>query len=79
MNQRIKVDIHGMTELEALKFLERTIASTSEQVKEICVIHGYHSGNSLKEMVRNRNKLRSKRIKRRKMTMNQGETILELY
>lgn len=75
----VEIDIHGYTEYEAIKTLEKFIVSCDKNVKEILVIHGYHSGNVLKDMVRNSNKLRSKRIRRRKHTMNQGETILELY
>ena len=74
-----EIDIHGLTEQEAIKALERFIVSCDKSVKEIIVIHGYHSGNILKNMVRSSIKLRSKRIKRRKHSMNQGETILELY
>ncbi len=75
----VEIDIHGLTEQMAIKELERFIVSCDKSVSEIVVIHGYHSGNALKDMVRNSTKLRSKRIKRRKLTMNQGETILELY
>lgn len=75
---RVEIDIHGLTEQEAIKTLEKFIVSCDKSVTEIVVIHGYHSGNALKDMVRNKNKLRSKRISRRKLTMNQGETILEL-
>lgn len=75
----VEIDIHGLTEQMAIKELERFIVSCDKSVSEIVVIHGYHSGNALKDMVRNSNKLRSKRIKRRKLTMNQGETILQLY
>ena len=75
----VEIDIHGYTEQDAVKLLERFIVSCSDDIKQILVIHGYHSGNVLKDMVRNSNKLRSKRIRRRKPTMNQGETILELY
>ncbi|MCK5387740.1 MAG: Smr/MutS family protein [Candidatus Izimaplasma sp.] len=75
----VEIDIHGYVEYDAIKLLEKFIISCDSSVKEILVIHGYHSGNVLKEMVRDSNKLRSKRIRRRKPTMNQGETILELY
>lgn len=74
-----EIDIHGMTEVEAKKILERYIVSLPKDVKEFRVIHGYHSGDALKKMVRDSSKLRSNRIKRRKLTMNQGETIIELY
>lgn len=76
---RVDVDIHNMSELDALKHLERFISKVNNDVTEIRVIHGYHGGDSLQGMVRDRNKLRSKKIYRRKLTMNQGETILELY
>ncbi len=75
----VEIDIHGLTEQIAIKTLEKFIVSCDKTVSEIIVIHGYHSGNKLKDMVRNPNKLRSKKIRRRKLTMNQGETILELY
>lgn len=75
----VDLDLHGLTELEAKKVIERFIASQPNDVKEIRVIHGYHSGDSLKNLVRDRHKIRSNRIKRRKLTMNQGETIIELY
>ena len=75
----VEIDIHGFTEQVAIKTLEKFIVSCDKSVSEIVVIHGYHSGNALKDMVRNSNKLRSNRIRRRKLTLNQGETILELY
>jgi len=74
-----ELDIHGYTESEAIKIIERELASLPNDVKSIRIIHGYHSGDSLKKMVQNPRKIRSKKIKRRKYTMNQGETILELY
>lgn len=76
---RVEIDIHGYVEYDALKILEKFIASQSSEVTEIVVIHGFHKGNVLQEMVRDKNKLRSKRIYRRKVSSNQGETILELY
>ncbi len=75
----VEIDIHGYTEYDAIKILEKFIVSCDSSTKQILVIHGYRGGSVLKDMVRNSNKLRSKRIKRRKQTMNQGETILELY
>ncbi len=76
---KVEIDIHGLTEQVAINTLEKYIVACDKSVSEITVIHGYHSGNILKDMVRNSNKLRSKRIRRRRVTMNQGETILELY
>jgi dsDNA-specific endonuclease/ATPase MutS2 len=75
----LTIDIHGMVEFDAIKTLEKFIANAPKNCAEIIVIHGYTQGSILKDMVRNPNKLRSRRIKKRKLTMNQGETILELY
>jgi len=75
----VEIDIHGLTEQVAIKTLEKFIVSCDHSVTEIVVIHGFNSGNVLKDMVRNSNKLRSKRIRRRKISMNQGETILDLF
>jgi len=72
----IEVDIHGMVEYDAIKYLEKTLATLNKNVTEVIVIHGFNKGNVLKEMVRNPNKLRSKKILRRKITLNQGQTIL---
>ena len=74
-----EIDIHGMTEKEAIRVIEKYIVSLPKTCKEFRIIHGYHGGDILKNTVRDRNKIRSKRIKRRKITMNQGETIYELY
>ena len=73
------IDIHGFTVEEAKREIERTIAKCPSTITEIEVIHGYHSGNKLKNLLSNPNGIRSKRIKRRKYSMNQGTTILELY
>ena len=75
----IDLDLHGMTVNEAKKVIEKTIAALDNKTKELRLIHGYHSGDALKEFVRSPNGIRSKRLKRKKYTMNQGETILELY
>lgn len=74
-----QIDIHGYTVEEAKRYIEKTIANLDKDVTELVVIHGYHGGNQLKNLLSNPNGIRSKRIRRRKYTMNQGETILELY
>ena len=59
-----ELDIHGLAEQEAIIVIEKFIASCDKDIKEIVVIHGFHSGDVLKEMVRSPRKIRSKRIKR---------------
>lgn len=68
-----KVDIHGMTASEAKKMLERMISSSPAN-SEIAVVHGFHGGQALQNMVRRQ--LKNKRIKQRILSMNSGETVL---
>ena len=76
---KITIDIHGFTVAEAKKEIERAIAKAPNEVNEVVVVHGYHNGTRLKDLLSNPNGIRSKRIKRRKYSMNQGQTVLELY
>ncbi|MFW5841939.1 MAG: Smr/MutS family protein [Bacillota bacterium] len=75
----LDIDLHGYTVLDAKRILERFIASAPKDCTKIIVIHGYSRGDAIKTMVQNPNELRSNRIKSRKYSLNQGETILELY
>lgn len=74
MSHKYVIDIHGMTVPEAKSKLERYITNLPDNVKEITVIHGYRDGDKLKHMVRY--SLKSKKIQRKILTMNDGETIL---
>ncbi len=75
----ITVDIHGMSEYDAIKHLEDVLRNADSETRTIRVIHGYSRGDTLKDMLSDPNKLRSRRIKRRRYTKNRGETLLELY
>jgi len=70
----MEVDVHGMTTAEAKKKLERMIANLPAGKMEIDVIHGYRQGNELQNMVRKT--LKSNRIKRKILSLNQGITTL---
>jgi hypothetical protein len=78
MNEII-IDVHGMTKEMAKKEIEKCIAACSKETKKVVVIHGYHRGSSLREMIQSPSGIRSKRIKRKILTLNQGQTIFELY
>ncbi|NLB80789.1 MAG: DNA mismatch repair protein MutS [Clostridiaceae bacterium] len=67
------VDILGMTKLEAKKRLEQTISATPPNC-EITVIHGFHGGQALQNMLRKG--LKHRRIKQRILSLNSGETVL---
>lgn len=77
MSDRV-IDVHGMTVDMAKRTIEAFIASSDKTVKQITVIHGYHRGDEIRKMVQSPNGIRSKRIKRKRVTMNQGQTIFEL-
>ncbi len=78
MNE-IEVDVHGLTKDMAKREIEQTIAKCPQNIKRIIIIHGYQNGDAIKTMVHSPNGIRSKRIKRKRFTMNQGITILELF
>lgn len=73
------IDVHGLTVDMAKIEIERLIASCDSNVKRVIVIHGYHRGDRLREFIQSRNGIRSKRIKQKRLTLNQGQTIFELY
>ena len=75
----LTIDVHGMTQVEAQKAIEAFIKNAPKDCETVTVIHGYHSGQSLKTFIQSRNGIRSKRIDRKRYTMNQGETIFVLY
>ena len=72
----IEVDIHGMRAMDAKRELELLIGRADQNIREIVVIHGYHGGSALKNMVRN--ELRHPRIQQKVLSLNQGETTLLL-
>ncbi len=72
----LTIDLHGMLVNQALKTLEKAIKDAPKGTEHIRVIHGHHHGDAIRQMVRDPNQLRSRRLIRRKQTKNPGETIL---
>jgi len=68
----IEVDIHGMTSAEAKRALERLLSRAGKEITEIRVIHGYHNGQTLRDMVRF--SLKHPRISAKLVSLNPGET-----
>lgn len=75
--KQITVDLHGMTTQQAKRHLEQLLRTLPDQVEQITVVHGFHRGDALQQMVRGKG-LSSKRIKQKILSMNPGETILLL-
>lgn len=70
-----RIDIHGCSSSEAKVQLDNYLNSLPATAKEVTVIHGY-SSKVLQQYVRIQYK--HKRVARRILTMNAGETILQL-
>lgn len=75
-NQILTVDLHEYTVTDAKKKLTFIISKAPKGTREIVVIHGYHRGTALKEMVRK--EFKNKRVARKIIGLNQGITSLIL-
>ena len=73
---RITVNLHDMSVSEAKKWLEAKVSGAPRDTEEIEVIHGYHGGTALQNMVRK--SFHHPRVKRKILGLNQGSTILIL-
>lgn len=72
----MKIDLHKMKVWEAAIYLHKKVAAAPQGIKEIIVIHGYHNGTALMNMVRQ--DFSSPRVKRKFLSLNQGVTSLIL-
>ena len=72
----MSVNLHQMTVTEAKKWLTQKVSSAPKNIREIEVIHGYHGGTALQNMVRN--SFKHPRILRKIQGLNQGSTTLIL-
>lgn len=70
------VDLHEMTVLEAEYILEKELDTLPYNIKIVEVIHGFHKGQALQDMVRK--KFKHPRIKRKYLTLNKGITRFEI-
>ncbi|MGB4661441.1 MAG: hypothetical protein WBI07_19875 [Mobilitalea sp.] len=72
----IMLDLHNMRTWEAALALDNAIENADSAVREIVVIHGYHQGNELQNMVRK--DYRNRKIANKFIGLNQGRTSLIL-
>ena len=73
----IRLDIHGMTCTQAQAAIDAALRRARGSVYRLEVVHGYHGGTQLREMVR-RVYARHPRVKRLEIGLNQGATELVL-
>lgn len=70
------IDLHEMTVAEAKYYLEKELDTAPENVKIVEVIHGFHKGRAILNMVRK--DFNHPRIKRKYLGFNSGTTKFEL-
>ncbi|MCR6544266.1 Smr/MutS family protein [Dehalobacterium formicoaceticum] len=73
----VDLDIHGMNKYQAKILIDNRLKSAAADIYIIRVVHGYHSGTELRDMVRKEYKGNPK-VKRIQYGMNPGVTELIL-
>lgn len=73
----IDIDLHGLFREEAIKVIDKALMAADNSVYQIRLIHGYHRGTSLKNMILDEYKYHPK-VLRIRPGDNQGITILVL-
>ena len=77
----VKVDLHGLRQEEAIRAIDRALASAGPMTYQLQLIHGYHRGTSLRSMIQDEYRWHEK-VLRIMPGDNPGITILvlkELY
>ena len=68
------LDLHGYTLDDAKVELDNFINFVDKDTDEVHVVHGYHSGNAIKNYLKH--DFRHKRVQKKLHSVNQGITIL---
>ncbi|MCD7809720.1 MAG: Smr/MutS family protein [Erysipelotrichaceae bacterium] len=71
----IEIDVHGFTQSEAKTRIMQILNSADKNIYMIRIIHGYHHGTALRNMIR-KNFKKHPRLKRTEFGLNQGGTEL---
>ena len=77
----VKIDLHGLTQDEAMKVIDQAIADATPTTYQLHLIHGYHRGTALRNMIKDWYQYEPK-VKRIIPGDNPGITVLvlrELY
>ncbi len=67
-----RLDLHGHTKESARKLIDSELRGLPPDTREVEIVHGFHQGTSLREMVR---AYKHPRIERKLLGLNQGSTI----
>ena len=77
----VKIDLHGLTQEEAIKVIDRALATAGPTTYQLQLIHGYNRGTKLRSMIYDEYKYEPQ-IKRIIPGDNPGITVMvlkELY
>lgn len=77
----IKLDLHGMTQEQAISAIDKALASAGPQTYQLQLVHGFNRGTSLRTMIHDWYQYDPK-VKRIMPGDNPGVTVLvlrELY
>ena len=47
----VKLDLHGLRQEEAIRVIDRALAAAGPMTYQLQLIHGYHRGTSLRNMI----------------------------
>ncbi|MBQ6809345.1 MAG: Smr/MutS family protein [Clostridia bacterium] len=73
----LELDIHGMTKMQAKTLIGSRLKAIPKSAYRLRIIHGYHGGTELREMVRKDFRTNPK-VLRVEVGLNPGETDLVL-
>ena len=73
----IEIDIHCMQRKQAKTYIDSILKKAGKNVFRIEIIHGFHGGSALRDMVRSTYKNNPK-VKRIELGLNNGATTLVL-
>ena len=76
-NGIVELDIHGMTKYQAKILIDSQLKRVKSDVYVLRIVHGYHGGTGLLQMVRKEYRNHPK-VLRISVGLNQGETDLVL-
>jgi DNA-nicking Smr family endonuclease len=77
----IELDVHQMNKFQAKTYIDSRLKQAKDDVYVIRIIHGYHNGTALRDMIRKEYR-KNPKVKRIELSLNPGITDLvlrELY
>lgn len=73
----VELDLHGMTQVQARAAVEAALRRASRSTYRLRLIHGYHGGTALRDMLR-REFAGHRKVLRIELGLNPGSTELVL-